>query len=164
MLPATAVEGSGRFCRSAVLLDRLVEEAADGGTRVGADEAADRTAVTEYRDGRDALDAVLSREHLLGVDVDLGELDLVRALGDLGFDRGAEHATGATPCRPEVDDDGQLVRALDHVVLKGLGGHVHRGVLLQVVPPTRAARVESWDCSEPQICSQRLNTPSSAIR
>jgi hypothetical protein len=68
--------------RFAVLFDRIVEEAADRGGGVRADEACDGLSVAEDDDGRDALDAVASGELLFGVDVDLRELDLARALGD----------------------------------------------------------------------------------
>jgi hypothetical protein len=75
-----------------VLLDYLVEEVTDHPSRVCADEPGDRLAGTEDGDGRDALDSVACREHLLSVDVDLGEADLVIALLDLRLDRGAERA------------------------------------------------------------------------
>jgi hypothetical protein len=45
---------------------------------------------------------------MLGVDVDFDELELPRPLLDFAFDRRAERAAGATPGRPEVDDDRQL--------------------------------------------------------
>src|SRR5581483_5591913 len=96
------VRRSGRVCRRPVLIDRLVEEAADRGGRVGADEASDGVAVAEDGHGGDALDAVPGGERPFGVDVDLGELELAVALGDLGFDRRAEHAAGTAPGGPEV--------------------------------------------------------------
>ena len=52
-------------------------------------------------------------ERLVGVDVDLGELDLAVALVDGGLERGSELAAGTAPFGPEVDDDGHLARALD---------------------------------------------------
>src|SRR5512133_308551 len=94
-----------RFCCCPVSFDGLVEEAADFGGGVGADEAGDGVAVAEDGDGGDALDAVLGGEHLLSFDVDLGELELAVSLCGLGFDRGTEHAAGATPGGPEVDND-----------------------------------------------------------
>src|SRR5262245_35886233 len=160
--------GLGGFGGRTVLFDRLVEEAADHGGWVGADEADHGLAVPEDDDRGEALDAVLGGERLLGVDVDLGELDLAFALGGLGLDRGAEHAAGPAPGGPEVDHDRQLVRAFDHVVLEGLGGDVHlfclSSYVVVVVPVTSAFSVASCACSEPQICSQSANTPSSAMR
>jgi hypothetical protein len=65
------------------------------------------------------------------VDVDLGELDPADALGDLRLDRRAERPARAAPGGPEVDDDRQLVRALDHVALEGVCRDVH----LELSPP-----------------------------
>ena len=110
-----------------VLGDHPVEELADRGCRLRADEACHRLAVREDGDGRDALDAVAGGDLLLGVDVDLRELDLLRALRDLGLDRRAEGAARPAPGGPEVDDDGMLLGALDHVLLEGGGGDVHGG-------------------------------------
>jgi hypothetical protein len=91
-----------------VLLDHLVQEAADRACRLGTDEAGDRLAVAEDRNGRDALYPVARREGLLGVDVDLGEDELAVALLDLRLDSRAERAAGAAPGSPEVDDNRQL--------------------------------------------------------
>jgi hypothetical protein len=123
-------EESGGFCGRAVLFDCLVEEAADRGGGLGADEAGDGPAVAEDGYGGEALDPVLGGERLFAVNVDLDELELVLAFGNLGLDCGAEHAARPAPAGPEVDDDRQLVRALDHVLVEGSGGDVHRGVLL----------------------------------
>ena len=57
----------------------------------------------------------LAGERLVGVDVDLGQLDLAGALVDRGLERRAELAARAAPLGPEVDDDGHLARALDHL-------------------------------------------------
>jgi hypothetical protein len=99
--PLAPRQPSRHVCGRAVLLDRLVEEAADRGRGVGSDEAGDGIAVPEDGDRGDALDAVLGGEHLLGVDVDLDERDLVLALGDLALDRRAEHAARAAPGGPD---------------------------------------------------------------
>ncbi len=74
--------------RACVLRDH-VEEAADRGGAVCADEARDPLAVAAESDGGAAQDAVAAGEGMLGVHVDLRELDLTRAFGDLGFDRAA---------------------------------------------------------------------------
>src|SRR3954454_2811105 len=89
------------------------------------DEAGDGHAVAEDRDRRDALDAEAVAELGVGLDVDLGQLDTPLALGGLGLDDRAERPARAAPGGPEVDDDGDLVGALDDVALEGLACHVH---------------------------------------
>ena len=84
----------------------------------------DDLAVLERLDGGDAADVEARGDRRVGVDVELGELDLAVALLDLGLERRAELATGAAPLGPEVDDDGQLARALDDVVHEGRFGNV----------------------------------------
>ncbi len=62
-------------------------------------------------------------ELLVGVGVELGEVDLVLALGHELLEHGRELSAGAAPFGPEVDDDGTLVRAVDDVLLeRRLGG------------------------------------------
>ena len=62
-------------------------------------------------------------EALVGVRVDLRERDLALALGDRLLEHRRELAARAAPRGPEVDDDRQLARALDDVLLEGgLGG------------------------------------------
>ena len=51
----------------------------------------------------------------IGVDVDLRERDGSFARGDLLLEHRRQRATRAAPRGPEVDDDGQLARALDDV-------------------------------------------------
>ena len=58
-------------------------------------------------------------ERLVGVDVDLGQIDLAVALGRLRLQRRAELAARAAPFGPEVDDDRNLVGAVDHMLLEG---------------------------------------------
>ena len=137
------------------------------GCRMRADEARHDLAVDEDGDGRDALDAEAAGERLLRVDVDLGELDLARSLGDLRFDRWPESPARPAPGGPEVDDDGQFARALDHVALEGFGGDVHLAISFvgqRAWPSTSAVSAASCAWTEPQTCSQRPSTPSSTIR
>ncbi len=56
----------------------------------------------------------------IGVDVDLGEVDVVAAPAGLGLERGGELAAGAAPLGPEVDDHRHLVRAVEHVGLEAV--------------------------------------------
>jgi hypothetical protein len=81
-------------------------------------------AVLERLDGGNALDPELGGEGLVGVDVDLGEIDVARPLGRLGLERGTELAAGTAPLGPEVDDDRHLAGAVEHVLLEGVLGDV----------------------------------------
>ena len=80
--------------------------------------------VPERNDGGDALDAELLRQLGVGVHVDLHQFE-----GTVGFERqvlesGAEHLARPAPLSPEVDDDGDLVAALEHRLRKVGGGDV----------------------------------------
>src|SRR5206468_7941256 len=89
----------------------------------GADELAHHAAVLERLHGRDRLDPERGGDARARVRVDLHELDLAGALLDGLLDHRPERAAGAAPVGPEVDDDGQLVRALQDVALEsGFGG------------------------------------------
>ena len=103
-----------------------VEEPADELGRERADELVDDVPVLECLDGGDALHPIAEREFIVGVDVDLRQHDLALAGGGLALEHGAEHPAGAAPGGPEVDDHGQLVRALDHLAFERLGAHIHR--------------------------------------
>ena len=88
----------------------------------GARELARDLGVAKGLDGRDALDAERLGEHRVRVHVDLGELDLAAASAHRGLERGPKLAARAAPFGPEVDDHGDLARALDHPGLElGLG-------------------------------------------
>ena len=91
--------------------------------RDGADELGDDVAVPERLHGRDAADAVLEREALVRVGVELRERD-ARGGGRLLEDR-PERTARPAPLRPEVDDDRLAVRALDHLCLPRLLRDVH---------------------------------------
>ncbi len=67
--------------------EQLVEEGVDRRRRDRAGELAHDLAVPERLHGGDAADAERLGDHLVGVDVDLGELDLPGALGDGGLER-----------------------------------------------------------------------------
>ena len=106
---ASASEGSER-----------VEEALDLRGRLRADELGDDLAVAERLHRRDALDPERGRDARVGVGVDLGQRDLAVARGHGLLEHRRERAARAAPRGPEVDDDGQLARALDDVALEGL--------------------------------------------
>ena len=68
----------------------------------------------------------------VGVDVDLGELDLAAARGDGLLEHRPELAARAAPLGPEVDDDRHRVRALDYGGLEGALGDVHIALMVAV--------------------------------
>src|SRR5439155_10926127 len=104
--------------------------------RLGADELGYDPAVAERLHGRNAPDLVMLGKRGIRVRVELGELDLALARRDLALEHRPERAARPAPLGPEVDHDGQLVRALDDVGVEGLLGDVHavpyrlRGALL----------------------------------
>ena len=89
------------------------------------DELGDDLAVLERLHGRDALDPVARlRDARVGVRVELGQRDLPVARADGLLEHRRQRAARPAPGGPEVDDDGQLARALDDVALEGLVGDV----------------------------------------
>ena len=96
--------------------DQRVEERLDLRRRDRAGELVDDLAVLERLDRRDALDAGRPGQLLVGVHVDLGQLDLaVARLGGL-LERRRQLPAGAAPRGPEVHDDRDLLGALDDVL------------------------------------------------
>ena len=67
--------------------------------------------------------AMLSQRRIR-VHIDLREDDLVPR-GRLPVEHWAECLARPAPLRPEVDDDGRLVRALQDIGVEGLVGDVH---------------------------------------
>jgi hypothetical protein len=104
-----------------------VEEALDLRGRQRADELVDDPPVAERLDGGDALDAEGLRDARVGVGVELGEHDLALARVRGLLEQRAEHATRPAPLGPEVDDDGELARALDDLALEVLFGDIDDG-------------------------------------
>ena len=113
--PPPAREGSSSTARAATprlrwheLLglggQQRVEERVDALAGLGANELGDDLAVLERLDRRDALDPVLARERMVGVDVELRELDLAVARRNGLLEHRAELAARAAPFGPEVDD------------------------------------------------------------
>ena len=91
---------------------QAVEELRDLRGRLRADELVDDLAVAEGLDRRDALDAEGVGDLLVGVGVELGEVEVRLALADLVLEHRRELAAGPAPGGPEVDHDGHVVGAL----------------------------------------------------
>src|SRR5476649_1973565 len=115
-LPATA----------RALGDRCIDPAHQLLLGLGADLGGGDLAVLEQQQGGDRTHAVARRRHRVLVDIDLHHLELAaHVLGDL-LERGTDHAAGAAPFSPEVDEDGRV--GFQDVLLEGsvgcLNGHV----------------------------------------
>ena len=108
------------------------DEALDHQRRLRAGELVDHLAVAERLDGREAADAVAGGGRLVGLRVELGELDLARMGVHRLLDDGREHVAGLAPIGPEVHEHRDLRGALQHALLEvGVGdldrvGHCHR--------------------------------------
>src|SRR5215813_6792477 len=85
--------------------------------RARADRGGGRLAVLEEDHRRDRHDPVAAREALVLVDVHLHELQFARALVDDLLQHRRDRMTRTTPLRPEIDEDGGLLRAFDHLGL-----------------------------------------------
>ena len=84
----------------------------------GADLGGGQLAVLEQHQRRDPAHRVLARDLGIVVDVDLHDLDLAgMGRGDLVHDR-PDHLAGPAPLGPEVDHDGDLLRALQDLRLE----------------------------------------------
>ena len=105
--------------------EQRVEELVDRGRRLRADELGRDLAVAERLDRRDPLDPERPRESGVGVDVDLGQLELPGPGGGGALEHGPELPARSAPLRPEVDDHGNGVRAVDDRGLEGALGDVH---------------------------------------
>src|SRR5689334_5885511 len=74
--------------------------------------------VLEEDHRRDRHDPVAACECLVLVDVHLDEVQLAGALVDDLLQHRRDRVTRTTPLRPEIDEDGCLFRALDHLGLE----------------------------------------------
>src|ERR1051325_2299076 len=79
-----------------------------------------RLAAGEHEDARNAVDAVLGRQILRVVDVQLADLDFADVFGGNAVDGRRQGAAGTAPWRPEIDDDRYL--AVDHFGLPVIAG------------------------------------------
>src|SRR2546425_448027 len=72
--------------------------------RVIADDAVRLAAVLEQDHRGDRADSKASRGDRVRIDIELGDLHFLALLGRDLFQDGGDHATGAAPGRPEVDE------------------------------------------------------------
>jgi len=135
-LPAGELELQGAAQRRLVALGHepvglagheAVEEALDLGGRERADELVDDPPVLERLHGGDALDLERAGDVLVRVRVELGEDDVALAGGGRLLQRRPEHAARSAPLGPEVDDDGDGLRALEDLLLEVLLGDIDDG-------------------------------------
>lgn len=90
-----------------------LEELADHGFGLGADEFVDDLTVAEGFDGGNAADVILHGDGLVVIGVEPGEDEVAVGFFGQALEDGAEHAAWAAPGGPEVDDDGDVARAGD---------------------------------------------------
>ena len=98
--------------------EQLVDEARNARRRSRADELRHDATVAIRLHRGDALHAVLGGKARVRVDVDLRQLDGACATLDFALEHGSERPTRPTPGCPEVDDHGDVPRALDDVPLE----------------------------------------------
>ncbi len=82
-------------------------------------------AIAEGLDGRNALNPVGPRNPRVGVDVELYQLQLARALGGLALQHRSQLAAGSTPVGPEVDHHRKKMRAIQDNLLEVALGNFH---------------------------------------
>jgi hypothetical protein len=104
--------------------NHLVGKAAHFTFGHGAHEAIDRTTAGKGEDGRNGLDAELTGNLRIFVDVDLDEANRTGLLIDDLFERRGQLAARAAPGGPEVNQHGLLERGVDHIGLERLIGRV----------------------------------------
>src|SRR5271167_1326587 len=98
--------------------EQRVEEALDGLPALRADEFVHHAPVSERLDSRDAADLKGLRQVGVRIGVELGEHHLPLALRGGLLEQRPELAAGTAPSCPEVHDDRQRRRALDHLALE----------------------------------------------
>jgi 8-oxo-dGTP diphosphatase len=113
--PATGTGQSGLGRGGEHLLEERAQVAL--GQRTG--EALHQPAADGEQHRRDALDLQLARDGLVAVDVDLGKHPRATTLGGEPLEHGGQLLARTAPVGPEVDEDGHLQRALQHVALEG---------------------------------------------
>src|SRR5207244_11876398 len=88
------------------------------GLRMEANDTVGLAAVLEQDHRRDRADAEASRGDRIGIDIELGDADLLTLLARDLFEDRRDHAARAAPRRPKVDEHGRL--RLQDVLLEGL--------------------------------------------
>ena len=93
---------------------QAVDERSDLCFRERPGEPVDLFPILESDDRWDALHPELLGELRVGIDVELGEQPATAPFGGCALEHGTEHLAGSAPLRPEIDDDRDLMRRLDH--------------------------------------------------
>lgn len=99
-------------------LDQLVQRLADLSLGGRALEEREGLPGDDGEDGRNALDAELLHQHLVRVDIDLGQQEAAVVLDGQALQQRAQLLARLAPLGPEVDDDGDLGGALEDVALE----------------------------------------------
>lgn len=99
-------------------LHQLVQGLTDLRLARGALEQREGLSGHHREDGGDALDAELLHQHLVGVDIDLGEEETAVVFDGEPLEDGAQLLAGLAPLGPEVDDDRDLGGTLQDVAFK----------------------------------------------
>ncbi|CAM5253014.1 hypothetical protein SBADM41S_06417 [Streptomyces badius] len=99
-------------------LDQLIQRLADLGLGGGALEEREGLTGDDGENGRHTLDAELLHQHLVGVDVDLGQQEAAVVLDGQALQQGAQLLARLAPLGPEVDDDGDLGGAMEDIALE----------------------------------------------
>jgi pimeloyl-ACP methyl ester carboxylesterase len=102
-----------------------VEKALDRLRRLSADELGYDATVAERLNRRDSLNSEGARQRLVGVHIDLHQFDLAGARADSTLQQWGELPTRTAPIGPEVDDHGDLLRALDDCSFKVVLVDIH---------------------------------------
>src|SRR5512137_887607 len=92
----------------------------------GADEAVDRTAALKGDDGGDRLDAELSGDLRLIIDVHLDESSLAARAGDHTLDYRAQLLAGLAPGSPEINQHDLAHGGFENIVPEALDRRFHR--------------------------------------
>ena len=119
--------------------DERVQELLDARRWDRSGELSGELAVLERLHGRDAAHVEARGEALVGVDVDLREIDLAFTLSHRGFERRPELPAGAAPLGPEVDDHRDFPGALDHLGHEVGFGHVSDQTAIEVTERAESA-------------------------
>ena len=93
-------------------------KAADDWFRLRADELIDDPAVPKSFDGGDAAHVVAAGQRLILIGVDLGQQESGVGLGRQPLQQRPQHATGAAPRCPKIDNDQLMGRALEHLLIE----------------------------------------------
>src|SRR5262249_55802912 len=129
------------------------------------DDVADDGAVAERLDRRDAGDGVALGRDRVVVGVDLHQDGGVAEPGDLALEHRPEDTARPAPRRPEVHDDRDLLRALEHRGLEVGIGHVQAGSMAPgAAKGSTAARAAATQRSSSPTGATQASASSAAAR